>query len=306
VSVVVEVSARTFTVPQYCACCGATPEAQMDAAHTRTTGVRVIREHTRSLAFPYCSRCLGHATDWSSAADVPLLIFWIGVALGVCMGIAMSNAIVALIVGLVSLVISVAVYISRRDQALAQCELSCAAVGPAVKHLGWSGSISSFAFASPPYAIRFADGNVRKLVNVSMELRRFLEQGVAVPQIEAQVAQPEVGPPRMPPPAAIDELALSWIARIESYKGAEARRHALARALDEVTEPRARWKLMSAASRIELTAVLDKVDSLATVAAKRRHLQKAITDMRSDVIPDELQAGQLQELERRLRELGPE
>jgi ABC-type Zn2+ transport system substrate-binding protein/surface adhesin len=58
------------------------------------------------------------------------------------------------------------------------------------------------------------------------------------------------------------------------------------------------------ASRIEVTAVLNKVDSLASVAAKQRHLQKAIADLRSDKIPDDLQADQLRLLEARLKELG--
>ena len=59
-----------------------------------------------------------------------------------------------------------------------------------------------------------------------------------------------------------------------------------------------------AASRIETAAVLEKVDGLATDAAKRRHLEKAIATLRSDNIPDELQADQLRELEERLWDLG--
>ena len=110
--------------------------------------------------------------------------------------------------------------------------------------------------------------------------------------------------PAAAPPPPTRAALLDWISRIESYKGAEARRNALARALEEITDPRERSQLQLAASRIEVAAVLDKVDGLATDAAKKRHLEKALAALRSDDVPDELQADQLRELEARLRELG--
>lgn len=97
---------------------------------------------------------------------------------------------------------------------------------------------------------------------------------------------------------------LDWIARIEGYKGPVARRNALERALQEIHDPAAKQRLVLAASRIEVAAVLDKVDALASAAAKKRHLKKAIDDIRNDNISDELQAAELQQLEERLRSLG--
>jgi hypothetical protein len=51
---------------------------------------------------------------------------------------------------------------------------------------------------------------------------------------------------------------LDWIARIEGYKGTEARRNALVRALEEISDPEERRRLQIAASRIETAAVLER------------------------------------------------
>jgi hypothetical protein len=94
---------------------------------------------------------------------------------------------------------------------------------------------------------------------------------------------------------------LDWISRIESYKGAEARRNALMKALTEITDQAAQRQLRVAASRIEVAAVLEKVDGLASAVARRRHLERAIAMLKSDNIPDDQRADLLRELEARLR-----
>jgi hypothetical protein len=180
----------------------------------------------------------------------------------------------------------------------AQLKPSCACPEVAVAYLGWSGTVSSFAFDSDAYATQFARDNRSKLVNVSMELRQLLEQS-AVPRIQAAQRS---APAQLPAPE-VDHRVLDWIAKIEDFKGVEARRNALQRALAEVHEPRARYDLLSAAGRIEVSATLDKIDSLSTNAAKRRHLQKAIDDLRASHLPHELQAQHIGELEARLRAL---
>lgn len=58
-----------------------------------------------------------------------------------------------------------------------------------------------------------------------------------------------------------------------------------------------------AAGRIEVAAVLDKVDGLKGVAAKKRHLEGAIATLRTDDVPDELQQEELRVLRQRLDEL---
>jgi hypothetical protein len=323
VSVVVEVSARKFMVPRECACCGAAAQVEVAATHTRTTGVRVIREDTRSLMFPYCNGCDRHSKLWASAASLAEMIFWLGIGVGIvaAFGAGLVAGMVCMAVGVM---LAVGAYVHTRSQAQRMCGANCGSPSAAVVHLGWSGSVSSFAFHSTRYAVSFAAGNGEKLINVSMELQRLLVARTA--ELQHKVESPRQNPtpiarhappslPAAPPMLAEAEprtpglgfqgaVVVDWIARIESYKGAEARRNALARALEEIADPRERCQLVLAASRIETAAVLDRVDGLATAAAKKRHLEKAIAELRSDDVPDELQAEQLRELESRLRELG--
>jgi hypothetical protein len=84
------------------------------------------------------------------------------------------------------------------------------------------------------------------------------------------------------------------------YKGAEARCNAVDRALLEIHTPAGRDQLLTAASRIEVTAVLDKVDSLKSAAAKRRHLENAIAELRERGIAE----GARRSLDDRLRSLA--
>jgi hypothetical protein len=103
------------------------------------------------------------------------------------------------------------------------------------------------------------------------------------------VIEPAMPAPRATPlalQAPQREPVLEWIARIESYKGAEARHNAVERALQEIHTPEGRSQLLEAAGRIDVTAVLDKVDGLESSAVKRRHLEKAITELRARGIAD--------------------
>jgi hypothetical protein len=306
--VIVEVSARKFSVPFECACCGGgEPEGEITASHTRRTGVRVIRETTRGLNFPYCHRCLAHAKLWQSAEGVKTGILIIGAVGGIVIGLA-TGGVPGFIAFLISIPLALIFAARRRREAIASCNPMCATPDVAVCHLGWSGSIVTFSFAAPPYAAKFALGNSKNLINVSPELRRLLQQpppnpprAIAPPPSDAAARMPARVPVR---PKSSQDPVLEWIARIEGYKGPVARRNALERALTEIEDPKGRAQLVLAASRIEVAAVLDKVDSLTSTAAKKRHLQKAITDIRSDNIPDELQAEELRQLEERLRSLG--
>jgi hypothetical protein len=299
--IIVEVSARKISVPFQCPCCGTDhPDGEFTASYTRTTGKRVVHSTTRGFLFPYCTSCLAHVHMWESADALSFGLIILGIVLAIVIGIAAGGT-AGVIVFCVSIPIALFLAAQRRSQAEASCAPDCVTTGPAVAYLGWSGSVSTFSFAAAMYAGRFAQRNERNLINLSAELRRILD--------DAAVATPAVyDAPRIKPPNATNQPSsdpvLEWIARIESYKGPVARRNALERALSEIHDVRARDRLLLAASKIEVAAVLDKVDGLASATAKKRHLQKAIADIRADNIPDELQAAELQQLEERLRSLA--
>lgn len=318
-SVVVEVSAHQFSVPRQCACCGATAQTELAASYTRTTGKRVVRHHTRSLMFPYCEGCKAHIKLWNSAISFGRAFSISGFVLGILAALCGGGISSFFVCWGIGVVLALVMFILRRSTAKARSGANCAAASAAVAHLGWSGSVSSFEFTSGYYGASFATANATKLVNVSMALQRLLEtratalqRGVAeAPHLrlppETSVTAPRrqrETEPRVDSQTALGNAVLDWISRIESYKGPEARRNALIRALQEISDPAAQRQLRLAVSRIETAAVLEKVDGLSTAAAKRRHLEKAIAALRSDDIPDELQAEGLRELEARLRELG--
>jgi hypothetical protein len=163
------------------------------------------------------------------------------------------------------------------------------------------------------YTTRFALSNARSLINVGADLRQLLESGPAQTEvgIHAAISRStgtpapiEPAPPASTSGRAAHDRVLDWIARIESYKGAVARRNALTRAMEEISEPEGRRSLVLAASKIEVAAVLDKVDTLATPAAKQRHLEKPISELQADDIPDDLQIEELAMLQTALRSLG--
>jgi hypothetical protein len=307
--VVVEVSARKISVPFECPCCGnEQPDGEFSATYTRTTGKRVVRETTRGFSFPCCTLCLAHVKMWQSADAITIGFVVGGTILAVLVGIA-TGAVAGVVVFGLALVFGLVLASRRRQQAKANCRASCVTPSKSISYLGWSGSVSSFSFSSAIYAGQFAHRNARNLINVNAELRRVLEHPALVtPRVVAPLmAQISVRVPTTPRTMAIPasgDPVLEWIARIEGYNGPVARRNALERALQEIHDPDAKRRLVLAASRIEVAAVLDKVDSLASAAAKKRHLKKSIDDIRADNIPDDLQAEELQQLEERLRSLG--
>lgn len=307
--VVVEVSARKVSIPFECPCCGyERPDGEFSATHTRTTGKRVVRSTTREFSFPCCSRCMAHVKMWESAAAITPGFVAVGIIVAVVVGIA-AAAVAGIAVFGTALVLGRVLESNRRQQAKATCGPSCATPSTSVSYLGWSGSVSSFRFASPTYAGRFANQNARSLVNVNLGLRRVLETSALVaPPVEASViAQRSGQAPAVPRTAAVagsNDSVLEWIARIEGYKGPIARRNALEHALQEIRDPEGSRRLVLAASRIEVAAVLEKVDGLTSIAAKKRHLKKSIDDISADNIPDNLQAEELRLLEERLRSLG--
>jgi hypothetical protein len=286
-AVIVELAARKFTLPFECPCCGAPPDTEL----------RITSKATRqSLGFPYCQRCVTHLRKWEDA----------GVASAGVMVLAITGAIGAAIAG--AILIALAIFVggasvawwlrsARRAAAKAACVESCATPEHAVIYLGWSGATSSFAFASPTFAARFAEANSTLLAAETPQLRKLLD---GYRKARLAVPTPAVAAGVAPPPLT----ARDWLARIEATNGTVARRIALSGALEMIEEPHARRELIQAVAQIELAPLLDKLQRLSSPAAKRTHLTTAIDDIRSDNIPDELQAAELDKLQARLAELA--
>jgi hypothetical protein len=172
----VEVSARKLTVPYFCPCCFGVADTALAVSFTRVTGERFVRETTRELDFPYCSRCVLHAKKWSAAWRAAAAVMaigaiagvaaWIGIGAAIGVGVAAAASALALLVG-----------VTLRARARASCCPSCAGPGPAVTYHGWVDNVQKFSFASRRYAAAFAEQNEHTLVNVTPHLYQLLEQG---------------------------------------------------------------------------------------------------------------------------------
>src|SRR5213075_2713015 len=82
----VEVSARKVTVPYLCPCCCGVADSALAVSFTRVTGERSMRETTRELDFPYCSRCVRHSRLWSRAWRAAAAVMVCGAIAGVAAG----------------------------------------------------------------------------------------------------------------------------------------------------------------------------------------------------------------------------
>lgn len=308
----VELSGEKFTFPQRCACCGGGADSSYQAAASKTRGQRKVTTVTRGWEFPYCSACLHHVGTWNSAGGAFFAVLVVTAIVG---WLTMSATVFVL-----GLVAAVWARVALRRRAERERSAHCVSARPAVEFLGWHGSLKSFAIESREYAAEFMRMNQSKLVNLSSEARSLLLSPLgAPPQVSSPVRVP--APPRTSErtaaslispvapslPTAGDDDITAMVAELESLKGPASRRTALSRSLARLRTEQARQRLLLEASRIEVEAVLDKVDSLKTKSAKRRNLEAAIEQLRNDPVPDELQAQQIRWLTAALRELdvGP-
>lgn len=111
--------------------------------------------------------------------------------------------------------------------------------------------------------------------------------------VAPNIARSNGGADTANPPRAQDDRLLHWLSKVEGARGPVSRRAAVAAALREISDPSAKRALLAAASKIEVTAVLDKIETLKTPAAKRRHIEAALEALRNDELPDELQAEEI-------------
>ena len=155
---IVEVSARSVTMPAKCACCGSAADARVQASHEPTPdrrgpGAPVV------WMFPSCGACAVHVRTWRSVAPLAR-----GVLGGGALG-AVALSLVAPAVGAATLGAAVALAAAlvavRRRRARAQCTPRCPAPGPAVRYLGWDGSAQQFFFAAHSYGTAFVASNGR-------------------------------------------------------------------------------------------------------------------------------------------------
>lgn len=103
--------------------------------------------------------------------------------------------------------------------------------------------------------------------------------------------------------AADAELLTKTIAKLETAKGQATRARVLEAALAETKSTDTHARLLLEASRINARAILDKVDTLKSNGAKRRHLTEAIAAIKNDPVPDEMQADEISWLETALKGL---
>ncbi|MCY0989421.1 hypothetical protein OV203_19935 [Nannocystis sp. ILAH1] len=277
--VLVHVSAKLLKFPHRCACCGGVPDTEFTAAAVRVTGKRVIRTDKRTWGIPYCSACVAHVRllpgPWGC-------LTWL----------------LALLTCGLWLVVQLVLDEGTRARARAMCSPNCACPNWAAEYRGWDGSIQSFEFTSADYARAFALANHKSLINVSPGLRGLLEAAVEEEQRAREVQ-------RLNEAAASEEaLVTATLADVEKARGPASRRAALERGLSRVTRVDLRERLLLEAARIETRAVLEKVDSLKSKAAKRRHIEDGLAALRSDAVADELQVREIAVLEAALRELG--
>lgn len=92
-------------------------------------------------------------------------------------------------------------------------------------------------------------------------------------------------------------------AKVKGAKTPAGRRSALQSGLLEISSPELRQQLTLEAARAEVEAVLVKATTLKTTKTKRRHLEDALTALRADEIPDELQEQEIALLEKALADL---
>src|SRR5207237_2658285 len=135
----------------------------------------------------------------------------------------------------------------------------------------WYGSVHSFDVVSRNYAALFMLANSKKLVNVTEDGRRLMQwgatQATASPadgdiRITISAAGSTDAAATMKNESADDEKLVRCLAKLESLKGTASRRAALDAALKTIRSEDVKQRLRVEAARIEVTAVLDKVDGL--------------------------------------------
>lgn len=297
----VTISGSTISMPYLCACCGATPECSHDATVSKEKGVKVIRTQTKGWPIPYCRRCLSHVEispvgigKWTIVLSIVTMGWWIPVYL--------------------------VYYLVAWFWAKSHVRAECISMKASVEYLGWQGSVHEFDVRSEPFAFALMQANERKLLNVDYASRQALLSAMSEFRCDGNSAPPippapkhlraDV-PPRSQSPVPQqtrvemedDASYVRAVADLERARGPASRRAVLESWVARMSSEQHRVRLTIEAARIEVRAVLDKVDGLKTVQAKRRHLIGALESIRADDIPDVIQQKEIAMLEEALASL---
>jgi hypothetical protein len=171
----VEVSARKITVPYLCPCCCGVADTALAVSCTRITGESNMRETTRELDFPYCSRCVEHSRRWTTAWRTATAVMVSGAIAGAVAGVVVGP-VIGVSLAAAAGVLSVMVGLALRARARASCCPACTGPGPAVTYHGWFENVQTFSFSSRRYGAAFAEQHERSLVIVTPHLYQLLEQ----------------------------------------------------------------------------------------------------------------------------------
>lgn len=208
--VTVEVSARKITVPFLCPCCCGVADTALAVSFTRVTGERSMRETTRELDFPYCSRCVTHSRWWNAAKRAGWAVLVAGVAAATCASILLAP-IIGVAIAVVTSALAVGTAAALRAKARERTCPACSSTAPAVTFHGWGDDVQTFSFASRRYAAAFAEQNERSLVNMTPHLYQLVEQ--------SRVSMPSPAPVRAVPlwPSRVDRSRslLDHVVRID-------------------------------------------------------------------------------------------
>ena len=275
----VQVSARRFTIPFECPCCGSPPDAELRVPRAR--GAMAATDSATGLDVPYCSRCIRHAEAWDTAGVGSAAVLVVGVLAFVAISLIAARPLLGLVALVASIPVALVVAGARRKRAKAACTEACASPGMALHYLGWNGTLTSLSFDSLTYAARFAEQNTGSVLETP-QLRKLLEgHRIARLQVPTPAAAVSV--------SAAPTLA-EWQQKIAQAKGPLARRTALTRGMDAVHDEADRKELVRVAADAEL----------AQVGTTRAEVDAAIAAVRADNIPEPLQAAVLEQLEARL------
>ena len=152
-----QISARVLNWPRQCACCAGTPDSNLRASASRTTGKRVKHTTTYWWEVPYCSTCLSHKAAYEAA----FWWLWLGLGFALLIWYAIGGT-AGLAVGLGVLVASFWPFGKAKAKARAQMKGTCCNPVAAVRYRGWYGSVHTFEFDSETYTTAFLDANGRK------------------------------------------------------------------------------------------------------------------------------------------------
>lgn len=279
----VDLAGQTLSFPAQCCCCGNYPDSTYAASASKSRGKRKVTTTTREWQVPICSACERHVAALG-AAWLYLLGLWLAGALLGGLGF-LPGFWLAMLAGL-------AAFLYKRHLARRACSPTCAGAGAPIDYLGLQGSPHQFGVRSPAYARALLAANGRRVRNLTHESRRAFREGKSAEVLAGHEAAADSH--------SLEGFLAEWLPKIEAQRGPAGQRAVLAKALAAVPYAVVRERLMLEASRIEVTAVLDKVDGLKTTAAKRRHLTAALEELRADAVPDDLQDQQIRWLEEAL------